>query len=467
MEPQDPKRGDGGRSRSQPPRSSDDFLYHLYRGSNMLLQDQVHEAKAELEQALKLQPQDAKSQDLLAGVYFRLGVYPQAIEIWRGLTDVYRDDATLRVNLGLALFKTGQADEALAQIHEALRIQPDHGRAWGYLGLIRWRLGQLEEARDAFLRGGQATMARRMEEALAEPGRAPRAEPTAKPNLGEDAVAATEALEAQDRRAMRDAAEEAIARLESAKPELAVAAEEAPAQRQRRKSSQWQPMEPGSELVPKRGVPKGQRVAGVASLREQLEAWTVELPEDLAFAVGPDGRLHAATEHDLYVRLATLQAVHGDLNSKMVHRRARGKELDEYLGGDDPIFHVAGPTRLTLEVAEGQTIVVVALDEDILYVREQRVLAFDDRLAHESARLPFGKEPVAMLQLHGSGYVALRFQTQPTALPVPDGQEVRVNPERVVGWTGRLFPNMQKGTAPYSLAAPRLVFRGEGAVLLG
>jgi len=53
------------------------------------------------------------------------------------------------------------------------------------------------------------------------------------------------------------------------------------------------------------------------------------------------------------------------------------------------------------------------------------------------------------------------------ALPVRDGQELRVNPEKVLGWTGRLFPNMQKGTAPYSLAAPRLVFRGEGAVLLG
>ncbi len=72
-----------------------------------------------------------------------------------------------------------------------------------------------------------------------------------------------------------------------------------------------------------------------------------------------------------------------------------------------------------------------------------------------------------MLQLHGSGFVALRLRAHPTALPVRDGQDLRVKPERVLGWTGRLFPNMQKGTAPYSLTAPRLVFRGEGAVLLG
>jgi len=418
----------------------------------MLLQDQVHEAKAELEQALKLQPQDAKSQDLLAGVYFRLGVYPQAIEIWKGLAEVYGDDATLRVNLGLALFKTGQADEALAEIHEALKIQPDHGRAWGYLGLIRWRLGQLEAARDAFLRGGQAAMARRMEEALG----------TDVGEAGTPSIAA-EALEAEDRRAMRDAAEEAIARLESAKPDIAIAEQG----RDRRQSGRWESVEPGSEHVPKRGAPAGTRIGGVARLQLQLERWTVELPEPLAFAVGPDGRLHCDSARDLFVRLATLQAVHGKMDSKMVHRRARGKDLDEFLGADDPIFRVKGPCRMTLEVAKEETIVVVELDDDILYVRESRVLAFDDRSSFESARLPFGKEPVPMLQLHGSGFVALRFHAHPTALPVRDGQELRVNPERVLGWTGRLFPNMQKGTAPYSLTAPRLVFRGEGAVLLG
>ncbi len=459
MDSQDPKRStEAGRRRGET--RSEDFLYHLYRGSNMLLQDQVHEAKAELEQALKLQPQDAKSQDLLAGVYFRLGMYPQAIDIWRGLTEAFGDDATLRVNLGLALFKTGQADEALQQVHEALKIQPDHGRAWGYLGLIRWRLGQLETARDAFLRGGQAAMARRMEEALGESSAGPTVVAPHPEATG--ATEATEALDAEDRRAMRDAAEEAIAKLESAQPELALASE-----RERRTTGSWESRELGSEPVPKRGTPTGTRVGGVASLSEQLREWTVQLPESLTFAVGPDGRLHAASSHDLFVRLATLQAVHGDLDARMVHRRARGKDLDDFLGGDDPIFLVKGPSRLTLEVGEAEHVVVVALEDDILYMRESRVLAFDDRSAFESARLPFGKEPVPMLQLRGKGLVALRLKAPPTALPVSEGQEVRVNPERVVGWTGRLFPNMQKGTAPYSLTAPRLVFRGEGAVLLG
>lgn len=146
----------------------DDFVYHLYRGSGALLEDRILDAKEELERALSVQPQDAKSQDLLAGVYFRLGVYPRAIELWERLVAAYPRDATLRVNLALALFKTGQTDEALANVHAALKIQPDHERAWGYLGLIHWRSQRIEQARDAFLRGGQAAMARRMEEMIGQ-----------------------------------------------------------------------------------------------------------------------------------------------------------------------------------------------------------------------------------------------------------------------------------------------------------
>ena len=43
---------------------------------------EVLEAKEELEFALTMQPLDAKGQDLLGTVYFRLGLYPRAIQIY-------------------------------------------------------------------------------------------------------------------------------------------------------------------------------------------------------------------------------------------------------------------------------------------------------------------------------------------------------------------------------------------------
>src|SRR5579863_3937310 len=63
----------------------EDFLFHLYRGSELLQENRVLEAKEELEFALTMQPLDAKGQDLLGAVYFRLGLYPRAIQIYESL----------------------------------------------------------------------------------------------------------------------------------------------------------------------------------------------------------------------------------------------------------------------------------------------------------------------------------------------------------------------------------------------
>src|SRR4051794_3614396 len=66
----------------------EDFLYHLYRGSELLQDNCVPQAKEELERALKLQPQDTEGQGLLGVVYFRLGLYPRAIGIYE---EIIRD----------------------------------------------------------------------------------------------------------------------------------------------------------------------------------------------------------------------------------------------------------------------------------------------------------------------------------------------------------------------------------------
>src|SRR5882762_4308640 len=83
--PGDRRRTSEPRHRAAPVDATEDFLFHLYRGSELLQDNRVHEAKEELEQALRLQPRDAKGQDLLAVVYFRLGLYPRSIEIYEEL----------------------------------------------------------------------------------------------------------------------------------------------------------------------------------------------------------------------------------------------------------------------------------------------------------------------------------------------------------------------------------------------
>src|SRR5687768_582130 len=151
---------------SQPPSSRDvageDFLFHLYRGSELLQDDRVHDAKAELEQALSLQPSDPKSQDLLAIVYFRLGMYPRAIAIYERLVHTHPEAITPRVNLALSYLKTGQPTQARFELERVLERDPNHARAWGYLGLAYQRMGDYEKASHAFAAGGHDAMARRL-----------------------------------------------------------------------------------------------------------------------------------------------------------------------------------------------------------------------------------------------------------------------------------------------------------------
>src|ERR1700722_3404084 len=142
----------------------EDFLFHLYRGSELLQENRVLEAKEELEFALTMQPSDPKGQDLLGAVYFRLGHYPRAIQIYEALEQAFPSDASIKVNLALSYLKTGQPEPARRTLHEATRINPEHRRAWGYLGLALQKIGELEQAQIAFERGGHPMMARRITE---------------------------------------------------------------------------------------------------------------------------------------------------------------------------------------------------------------------------------------------------------------------------------------------------------------
>ena len=434
------------------PRTTEDFLYHLYRGSEMLMQDRVVEAKDDLERALALQPEDAKGQDLLAGVYFRLGLYPPAIDIWRQLVDRHPRDPTLRVNLALAMLKTGQPETALAHIEAAVDLRPGHDRAWGYLGLIKWRLGRFDEAREAFLRGGQASMAQRMDR-------------VSESSVG--TVAAPEMMEAGDDLdlgAMRRAAEDALSRIEASDLSLSLEAASLGDG-----GGRWDAREPGAERLPRRARPlRPQLIAAPPPLSDVLDSWAVSLPDDRAFAVTESGALLIQSADDVYARARGLTALQGDGNGLPVHCRARGRDREELLGDDEPILQWRGPMAAVVAPPERQAFLALSLVDDTLYVRESLVHAFDRRLGFESGRLPLSGAPVRLLQLYGSGVVVLCLERRPAALKVADSEPVSVAAGSLVGWTGRLLPSTFVRT---DQAAPTknglgLTLRGDGIVLV-
>ncbi|MGE0785908.1 MAG: tetratricopeptide repeat protein [Sandaracinaceae bacterium] len=434
--------------------ANEDFLFHLSRGSELLVQNRVVEAKEELERALTFRPRDAQSQDLLAGVYFRLGVYPTAIRLWNALLLDFPGDATLHVNLGLALFKTGQPGDARDHLERALELDPGHERGWGYLGLVLWRLGKLDAAREAFLRGGQLSMARRMEE-QSSAGSLPAPAPT--PEMVE---APLRRVPDEELSAMRDAASEAEERLAGAGVSLHIEQE-----RPRNPTGAWQVLETGVDPVPRvRRASRPVVALGPPPLGAVAETWAVELPDDTPLAVGPEGELLVQTQGAIHARMSGVRAVRGLVKTDLVLRRFRGRSPREVLGGDvEPIRRWHGPVAAVLGAEQGRRFHALRVTSAHLYAREEYVAAFDDRVSYESARLPLAGEPTVLLSFYGEGVVVLRLPVRPSGLEVRPDLEVRVDPRALVGWTGRLFPREVEDPDPPSV---RLGFKGQGIVLV-
>ena len=108
----------------------------------------------------------------------------------------------------------------------------------------------------------------------------------------------------------------------------------------------------------------------------------------------------------------------------------------------------------------------MSLTEDVLYVREDRVLAFDGTLSWETGTVP-GAE-LRMLQFRGRGIVALSLGEAPVAIKVTEDRPTLLAGARLVGWVGRLVPHGAPvvGSNDADTAPFQVVCQGEGVVLL-
>ncbi|HEY3500241.1 MAG TPA: tetratricopeptide repeat protein, partial [Polyangiaceae bacterium] len=238
--------------------AGEDFLFHLYRGSELLQDNCVEQAKEELEQALKLQPRDSEGQGLLGIVYFRLGMYPRAIEIYEELIRAWPNEITPKVNLSLCYLKTGQQHQARDVLEDVIRREPHHVRAWGYYGLALERLGDYAKAQAAFEKANQPHLALRMQRLAEEAGG------NAEQRDGE-----------QQHDEVRRAAADAVQELDT-HAELPFAQADDRSELEPVRSTRWRAMEPGEEPFPPasrtpRGTPLAMRLGTATVPSMQVE----------------------------------------------------------------------------------------------------------------------------------------------------------------------------------------------------
>ncbi|HEY4015128.1 MAG TPA: tetratricopeptide repeat protein [Polyangiaceae bacterium] len=440
------------------PIGHEDFLFHMYRGSELLQENRVLEAQEELEFALRLQPGDPKAEDLLGAAYFRLALYPRAIQLYEDLASRFPRDASTHVNLALCHLKSGEPDRARVALRAAVELDPNHKRAWGYLGLALQKLGDLDEAQAAFERGGHALMAKRTADRRLYPSRAPGFD--SHKHLDEG---------------VRSVAETAFSELDSGDLRFSLA-ESDPT---RGGEGAWHTLEMGSAEWH-----ANPRAASVPPPPSRIPPEPAPVLPALEIEPGLVAALHATgvavvrvdPDQAFAARLDALRVVAGSATTRALFRRAHGADTSDVLGGiGSPLVRVAGASQLILGPRPQREIAILSLEEDAASVREDTVLGFDLRLAHESSRLVLDPDTpgvrsavdgVAIVHLRGAGPLVLEVAGKLATVACHPARPLLVRRECLVGWLGKIAPRPLPAAQSPNGQRGLVAFAGEGTVLV-
>jgi len=410
--------------------ATEEFLLHLHRSSELLRSERAEDARTAIEMAFDAQPKDPTGQATLALVYFKLGLYPRAISIYEKLVATHPDDPVLRLNLALVYFKTGQTRAARDELERAVSIAPDYRKAYGYLGLAYQRLGDFARARESFGKAGVDHLARRMAR-FVEPDRG-----------------STPADPILLARATAD---------EGAGPDHAGTAE---------RSAEQVNQAPETFFTARSPMDLASRTSELAeplSLSELASATSLAEPLTGRFLVSDTGYLLVNVADRVCARLDGLHFCSSDgLSYRPLARRQRGQETREHFGGAaEPVFIVEGSGRLGFHPRDG-VFSAVSLEDEIAYVREDTVFAFDPDLTYENGRLPGSSSRLA--HFRGRGAIVLRTQVPPHSLEVTPDHGVIIPSRGLVGWFGRMIPR-KAAAGPFDAELDPLELVGEGILL--
>ena len=474
----------------------EDFLFHLYRGSELLQDNCVEQAKEELERALRFQPRDVEGQGLLGVVYFRLGLYPRAIGIYEELVRACPNEITPKVNLALCYLKTGQQHSARDVLEDVIQREPDHRRAWGYYGLALERLGEYEKAQAAFDRAGQPQLARRMQRNPGSGAAGARKPDEAERQRYEVRRAAADAALELDSKTDGPFSSSAKRRAISSRCVRAAGARSSRARRRfrpRRARSAPVRSRAGSadsrcpSMQATRSSSCRRRCAGRALRRRFRIGVARRTPSALVAALSvPCARPRPSAsslrgtmalvrvEVGFAIRNDALRAVQPERTPfrwGALRRRARGHDTDEPFGGPaTPWSVLEGTGVVALSAAEGRSIAALELGGEFVYLREGRLLGFDSSARHENGRLPAPPSEPAPI-VHRAAFRSrdrARRERAAAACARRFGGPTKlvVRSESVAGWTGRLLAQPLTAEESPTHAHGFVAFSGDGFVLL-
>ena len=130
--------------------TENNYLAHDNLGVALGMKGQIDEATSQLQEAVRLKPDDAEARNNLGNALSSKGQLDEAICQYQEAVRLKLDNAEAHNNLGNALSSKGQLDEAISQFQEAFRLKPDFADAHYNLGIALVRKSQIDEAAAQF-----------------------------------------------------------------------------------------------------------------------------------------------------------------------------------------------------------------------------------------------------------------------------------------------------------------------------
>jgi hypothetical protein len=423
----------GNAALAEPSPEEQALVARLRRTSELVAAQRLPEAEGELLVAQGLAPRDLRVLKLLALVRFKLGRLAESRQVYRQASEVAPDDPTVRLNLGLIALKLDSFVEAALELEAAVRLQPDDRRAWSYLGYAYARNASPAQAATAFRRAGQHELAAEMERAA-----------TPQSHATDSAVVEGLPLASST---------------EDSRPLSSAMATPRPARR--------------LEATPIPVLQSDSSGAGSEEMVTLGSFTTARLltlsPPSRALEPLGQGVLRFSAGAETHVRQSALLVALGGQGLSLAHRRTRGHLSGDTLASDaDPFFRVESGGDLLLSSPEPERgLVALALDRDVFYIEEDRVVAWGDEVVWESGSVPGNGK--GLLQFRGTGRVVLLAgENELVAVRIAEGDRMAVPIARLAGWIGRVAVQGQP-TRDGEAAVPRLhhvTCEGEGVLLL-
>jgi hypothetical protein len=187
---------------------------------------------------------------------------------------------------------------------------------------------------------------------------------------------------------------------------------------------------------------------------------------DEVFEIRPGGALIVRIAERVLTRLDGVHITGGDLSYEQAMRRSRGHSTEQPFDHGGSRLHVVTGRGYLIAVPGKHAFAAVSLDDDILYLREDLVFAFESSLRWENGNVPGLRGKLPVVQFRGDGAVALRLVRPLVRVKLPPQGVVFIDAERLAGWIGRVIPRAVVPPPGGPLGAMCVECTGEGVVLI-